>query len=350
MSKTLSPTEQDYANSGWLQALMGVSDPLIQQSRLNAKKHLDWIDCITSLTTIREKAVMLDLALEGLWDFGVSNDMKWLLTSIPSAQPSWVLDCTDEFSIEQSEPPKIDDATVWANAMGIRDWSTQVTMKILSGDFVSWQRSVARQGANAPTGFTMESSGKSTLELKTTASWKANNWVDGTWTFAIDGQATMIKVIEEPISVCRPAWQATEENVLLTIQAADERFGKQRKKISGNNITQGGSNQGKWSDWCESVPALSDLHLAVLCGEGLQCSPTFQGVWATVWPIIYCRRKKLKRGTCGLTDLRQRLDQCFQADPQLVTWLLVFGELLCNMQIGDGLGISAKFKDPSSRS
>ena len=344
MSKTLSPTEQDYANSGWLQAMMGVSDPLIQQSRLNAKKHLDWIDCITSLTTIREKVDALDSALESLWQYGVNNELKWLLTSIPCAQPAWTLDCTDEFSIEQTVPPTIDDATVWANAMGIRDWSTHVMMKILSGDFVSWQRRVARQGANAPTGFTMESSGKSTLELKTKASWKANNWVDGTWTFAIDGQATMIKVIEEPISVIRPAWLLTQENVLLTIQSADERFGKQRKKISGNNITQGGSNQGKWSDWCESVPEFDDLHLAVLCDEGLQCSPTFQGIWATVWPIVYCRRKKLKRGTCGLTDLRKRLDQCFQADPQLVTWLLVFGELLCNMQIGDGLGIAAKFK------
>ena len=350
MSKTLSPTEQDYANSGWLQALMGASDPLIQQSRLNAKKHLDWIDCITSLTTIREKAEMLELALESLWQYGAENDLKWLLTAIPSAQSSWVLDCTDEFLIEQNQPPSIEDARTWANAMGIRDWSTQVTMKILSGDFVSWQRRVARQGANAPTGFTMESSGKSTLELKTTASWKANNWVDGTWTFAIDGQATMVKVIEEPISVLRPDWKATQENVLLTIQTADERFGKQRKKISGNNITQGGSNQGKWAEWCESVPALNDLHLAVLCGEGLQCSPTFLGIWATVWPIVYCRRKKLKRGTCGLTDLRQRLDQCFQADPQLVTWLLVFGELLCSIQIGDGLGIAAKFIDPKIKS
>ena len=350
MSKTLSPTEQDYANSGWLQAMMGVSDPLIQQSRLNAKKHLDWINCIISLTTIREKADELDTAMESLWQYGVANDLKWLMTAIPSAQPAWVLDCTDEFLIEQNEAPKIDDAATWASAMGIRDWSTQVTMKILSGDFVSWQRSVARQGANAPTGFTMESSGKSTLELKTTASWKANNWVDGTWTFAIDGQATMIKVIEEPISVLRPDWKSTQENVLLTLQTADERFGKQRKKISGNNITQGGSNQGKWSEWCESVPALSDLHLAVLCGEGLQCSPTFQGIWATIWPIVYCRRKKLKRGTCGLTDLRQRLDQCFQADPQLVTWLLVFGELLCSTQIGEGLGIAAKFIDSKPHS
>ena len=344
MSKPLSPTEQDYANSGWLQALMGVSDPLIQQSRLNAKKHLDWIDCITSLTTIREKADLLDAAIDSLWQYGIANELKWLMTSIPSTQLEWVLDSTDEFSIEQTESPRIESAADWACAMGIRDWSTTVTMKILSGDFVSWQRRVARSGANAPTGFTMESSGKSTLELKTTATWKANNWVDGTWTFAIDGQATMVKVVEEPITVIRPDSKAIQENILLTIQSADDRFAKLRKKTTGNNITQGGSGHGKWSDWCESVPALNDLHLAVLCGEGLQSSPTFQGIWATVWPIIYCRRKKLKRGTCGLTDLRQRLDQCFQADPQLVTWMLVFGELLCTLKVGEGLGIAAKFK------
>jgi hypothetical protein len=345
MSKTLSPQEQDYASCGWLQALMGVSDPVIQHSRLNAKKHLDWIDCITSLTTIREKADSLDASIDSLWQYGLSNELKWLLVSIPSTQSNWVLDGLDLFSIEQNEPPKIEDAAAWANAMGIRDWTTHVTMKILSGDFVSWQRRVARQGANAPTGFTMESSGKSTLELKTTASWKANQWVDGTWTFAIDGQATMVHTVEEPICVHRPEAKATFENALLTIQSADERFSRLRKKTSGNNITQGNESQGKWSDWCESVESLGDLHLAVLCGEGLHCSPTFQGIWATVWPIIFCRRKKLKRGTCGLTDLRHRLDHCFQADPQLVTWMLVFGELLCNLQIGDGLGIAAKFKN-----
>jgi hypothetical protein len=70
----------------------------------------------------------------------------------------------------------------------------------------------------------------------------------------------------------------------------------------------------------------------------------FRGIWATVWPIIYCRRKRLKRGTCGLVDVRQKLDCCFQADPKLVTWLLVFGDLLCQAQVGDGLGIAAKFK------
>jgi len=45
-----------------------------------------------------------------------------------------------------------------------------------------------------------------------------------------------------------------------------------------------------------------------------------------------------------LVDVRQKLDCCFQADPKLVTWLLVFGDLLCQAQVGDGLGIAAKFK------
>jgi len=345
MSKTLSPTEQDYANSGWLQALMGVNDPIIQQSRLNAKKHLDWIDSICSLTTIREKADTLDSSIDSLWTFGINNDLKWLLTMIPSTQLNWILDSTDAFTIEQTTPPSIEDAKSWACAMGIYDWSTQVTMRILSGDFVSWQRRVARQGANAPVGFTMESSGKAMLELKTTASWKANNWVDGTWTFAIDGQATMIETVEEPISVARPDWKPTEENALLTLQSADERFTKLRKKASGSAIPQ-----GDWSGWCESIPALEPLHQAVLDGRDLKFTSTFQGVWATIWPIVYCRRKRLKRGTCGLVDLRKKLDCCFQSDPLLVAWLLVFGDLLCQTQTGDGLGIAAKFKNELGKS
>ena len=340
MSKTLSPSEQDYANSGWLQALMGVNDPIIQQSRLNSKKHLDWIDAICSLTTIREKADTLESSIDSLWKFGIGNDLKWLLSMIPSMQLHWILDSTDVFTIEQTIPPAIEDSQSWADAMGIHDWSTNVTMKILSGDFVSWQRRVARQGANAPVGFTMESSGKAMLELKTKASWKANNWADGVWTFSIDGQSTMIETVEEPIYVARPEWKSTEENALLTLQSADERFAKQRKKASGSAIPQ-----GDWSSWCESVPALEPLHLAVLDGQGLTCSSVFQGIWTTVWPIIYCRRKRLKRGTCGLVDLRRKLDCCFQSDPQLVTWLLVFGELLCQAQVGEGLGIAAKFKD-----
>ena len=267
MSKSLSPTEQDYANSGWLQALMGVNDPIIQQARLDAKKHLDWIDSICSLTTIREKSDSLDASIDSLWNYGVTNDLKWLITAIPTTQLHWILDSTDEFTIEQSAPPTIENSTSWADAMGIRDWSTEVTMKILSGDFVSWQRKVARQGANAPTGFTMESSGKSMLELKTTASWKANNWVDGTWTFAIQGQATMIKTIEEPITVARPEWSSLEEFCLLTLQGADDRFTALRKKSTGSAIPQ-----GDWSTWCESIPRLEPIHMAVL---------------GRTWPALY---------------------------------------------------------------
>jgi hypothetical protein len=339
MSKSLSPTEQDYANSGWLQALMGVNDPIIQQARLDAKKHLDWIDCVCSLTTIREKVDTLQASIDSLWSYGVANDLKWLLTAIPSAQSTWILDSTDDFTIEQNTPPVIEDAKSWADAMGIRDWTTQVTMRILSGDFVSWQSRVARQGKNAPVGFTMESSGKSMLELKTTAAWTANNWVDGSWCFSIDGQSTMVKTIEEPIVVARPAWSEIEETALLTLQSADDRYTTQRKKSSGSAIPQ-----GDWSLWCESIPSLEPIHLAVLDGQQMKFSSTFQGIWATVWPIIYCRRKRLKRGACGLVDVRKKLDCCFQADPKLVTWLLVFGELLCQMQAGDGLGIAAKFK------
>ena len=339
MTKSLVPTEQDYANSGWLQALMGVNDPVIQQARLNSKKHLDWIDSICSLTTIREKADSLDSNLESLWNFGLENDLKWLLTMIPSTQLNWILDSTDMFTIEQTVPPVIEDAKTWACAMGIHDWKTHVTMRILSGDFVSWQRRVARQGANAPVGFTMESSGKAMLELKTSAEWKANNWADGTWTFLIEGQATMVHVVEEPIQVVRPDWKATEETTLLTIQAADDRFQKLRKQSTGSAIPQ-----GDWSAWCESIPALEPLHQFVLGSGEMNLTPPFRGIWATVWPIIYCRRKRLKRGTCGLVDLRKKLDCCFQADPKLVTWLLVFGELLCQAQVGDGLGIAAKFK------
>jgi hypothetical protein len=112
--------------------------------------------------------------MESLWKYGCENDLKWLLTLIPATQLHWLLDSTDEFTIEQTVSPDVSDAKAWACAMGIHDWSTQVTMRILSGDFVSWQRRVARQGANAPVGFTMESSAKAMMELKTTACWKAN--------------------------------------------------------------------------------------------------------------------------------------------------------------------------------
>jgi hypothetical protein len=340
MNKSLAPTEQDYANSGWLQALMGINDPVIQQGRLNAKKHLDWIDSICSLTTIREKADTLESSIESLWTYAAQNELKWLLTMIPSTQLHWILDSTDEFTIEQTAAPEIPDAKVWSCAMGIHDWSTQVTMRILSGDFVSWQRRVARQGANAPVGFTMESSGKSMLELKTTAAWTANQWVDGSWTFSIEGQATMVHQVEEPIYTKRPDRNQIQENALLTIQSADERFQKSRKPSVGSAIPH-----GDWSAWCESIPALEDLHLSVLDTRGQNYSSTFRGIWATVWPIVYCRRKKLKRGSCGLADLRRKLDSCFQADPKLVTWLLVFGELLCQAHVGDGIGIGAKFRD-----
>jgi hypothetical protein len=340
MTKTFTAPDQDYANSGWIQALMGANDPVIQQSRLNLKRHLDMIDILCSLTTIREKADQLPTCIPSLWKFAHENELGWLLKAVPSLQREWTLDSNELFTIEHISAPELTTTEQWAGALGIVDWSTPVIMKILSGDFVSWQRRVARQGSNAPVGFTFEVSTKSMLELKAKAEWKANQWTDGTWRFSLDGQPNMDHSIEEPVVVIRPDIVQWRDDALLAIQSNDEKHAKKRTRGPMDDLVI-----SDWVSWCDSVPNLLLLHESVLSGNETKCSKTFRSIWATVWPMLYCKRKRLKRGACSLVEQRRRLDICLKAEPQTVVWIAIFGELYFQATSGDGLGVCAKYVD-----
>jgi hypothetical protein len=339
MTKTFTAPDQDYANSGWIQALMGANDPIIQQSRLLLKRQLDSVDVLCSLTTIREKADQLSEWTESLWKFSHDNDLGWLLGQLPALQREWYVDSTELFTIEQTSAPELKSLQQWSGAMGLMDWSTPVVMRILSGDFVSWQRKVARQGASAPVGFTLEVSGKSMLELRANAAWKANDWIDGTWTFSLDGQPFMVHTIEEPVKVARPSQGTLRDDALVSIQSMDERSARKRNKSALDELSV-----SDWVSWCDSVPDLLPLHEAVLSENQTACSRAFRSIWATVWPMLYCKRKKLKRASCSLVEQRKRLDVCLKAEPHLVIWIAVFGELYFQAAVADGLGICAKFR------
>jgi hypothetical protein len=246
-----------------------------------------------------------------------------------------------------NSPLELKTAVEWAAAMGIRDWSTPVTTKILKGDFVTWQRRVARQGTSGQShGFTYEATGNSNLELATTASWTANQWADGRWDFQIDGQPMMITELQEPVMTSRPSFESIIEPLMYSISHADADV----REAKG--ITRSGpgipallvSGVGSLPSWADSVPIFKAIHQEVIASNDSNFSPRFQFVWSTVWPVLYSRRKRLRRDSCDLVTIRQQLDYCFETEPSLSRWIFAFGEILSQTFIGDGLGIAVKYR------
>lgn len=315
---------------------MGIPDATLQQSRLFTKKHLDWLDVLSSLTTIREKSDILDEALQGLWDYSGEHHIRWLLNSVPATNEDWTIPTTEDFTIQLQSGPSIENAEQLGATLGVKDWQTRVIMKILKSDFATWQRKVARVGSGAPVGFTMATSHANTMELPCTATWTANSWVDGKWLIEIDGQPHMNYELDEPIQVSRPELRDVMAQALEAMAYAD------------NNLRSATSNNPGLSlstpNWVPPTDKLAPLHAAVYGnGSEISFSRPFQIAWDAVWPILYNRRKKLVRGECEMKIIRGQLDEAFQADPKLATWIFVFGELMGQTFSGSGLGINAKY-------
>ncbi len=346
-SKSSSLSKQDFASTGWLQAFIGSPSPTIQQTRLSIKKVLDALESLSSLTTIREKSDSIDASVSEVWDYANNSQLGWLVRTIPAAGTDWHIEGCDEFSVSMNSHLSLVTARDWASAMGIYDWSTQVTTKILKGDFVTWQRRVSRQGNSGQShGFTYEVTGNSTLDLATTASWTANEWADGKWLFQIDGQPMMSTELEEPVMTERPSLESLVESLMFSISHADADVREPK------GVTRSGaglpallvSGTGSLPTWCDSVPAFKFIHQAVIASQDTKFTPRFQFVWSSVWPVLYNRRKRLRRDSCDLITIRQQLDYCFETEPALTRWIFVFGELLSQTFIGDGLGISVKYR------
>lgn len=346
-SKSSSLSKQDFASTGWLQAFIGSPSPTIQKTRLEIKKVLDAIESLSSLTTIREKSDLLDESIAEIWRYTNSSQMSWLVRTIPAMSTDWHIEGCDEFSVSVNAPLDFKTADEWAAAMGIRDWSTQLTTKILKGDFVTWQRRVSRQGNSGQShGFTYEVTGNSTLDLATTASWTANEWADGKWNFQIDGQPMMSTELDEPVITDRPTLESLMESIMFAISHADSDVREPK------GVTRSGaglpallvSGTGSLPSWCDSVLAFKSIHQEVIASQETKFTARFQFVWSTVWPVLYSRRKRLRRDSCDLITIRQQLDYCFETEPALTRWIFVFGELLSQTFVGDGLGIAVKYR------
>jgi len=346
-SQSPSFAKQDYSNTGWLQAFIGSPSPIIQETRLATKKVLDAIESLSSLTTIREKSELLDESIEMIWSYAHKVQLDWLVRTIPAKGTNWYIEGCDDFSVSMNSALKLETAKDWAQALGIRDWKTPVTTKILKGDFVTWQRRVARQGNSGQShGFTYEATGNSNLELATTSSWTANEWADGVWDFQIDGQPMMTTTLEEPVMTDRPTLDTVMESVLFAIAYADAEVREPK------GVTRSGaglpallvSGSGSLPSWCDSVATFRKIHQEVIASSDTKFTPRFQFVWSSVWPVLYSRRKKLRRDSCDLTTIRQQLDYCFETEPALTRWIFVFGELLSQTFVGDGLGIAVKYR------
>jgi hypothetical protein len=59
--------------------------------------------------------------------------------------------------------------------------------------------------------------------------------------------------------------------------------------------------------------------------------------------VIYREQNRLQ-GSCDIDWVRRELELCFLNVPQLTIWAFVLGKVICQHQIGRGLGVSGEFK------
>jgi hypothetical protein len=174
------------------------------------------------------------------------------------------------------------------------------------------------------------------MDLNCIASWKANDWADGSWTFQIENQPNMSAAVDEAIQVTRPDLSEGLSAIVNAIDWADRtlRATKNDKPAAVTTIPI----------WLPLGDRLVPIHESVYGGKNdLVVTQVFANVWDSVWPVIYCRRRKLGRGHCELKHIKDKVDQSLSTEPRLFTWLVVFAELLSQVYTSDGLGICAKY-------
>ena len=94
--------------------------------------------------------------------------------------------------------------------------------------------------------------------------------------------------------------------------------------------------------WIGCVKRLEALHKQILATEAKDYSPWFRRTWACVWTVIY-REQNVLRGQANVDVVRSELTACVGTVPRLTTWMFAFAKLVCENQLGRGLGICGDY-------
>lgn len=304
----------------WLQSLTLVARNPIAQG---IKPLLDTINDLCQSSTDADRLA----AAERLWDFGAAEGLQGLLAILPVQQPDWLFDRDSPFVFQRTGRDEINDLATWIRCLGIQPNEVPLVAEVTSRDWLSLvrQESVRQQRAMSvaavPAGLN--------LRLPCTAAWDLKGW-----SIRFDQADWVVVRYDEPFSVERPGMDELGETLMWAVAAAhDARLPKQLPPLEFEPGLQ---------PWMACVKRLEPMHHRVLIEGAAEYSPWFRRVWACVWTVMY-REQNVLRGQADIDAVRQELADCITHVPQLTIWMFAFAKLVCECQLGRGLGISADY-------
>jgi hypothetical protein len=325
------PIQSPFSQS-WIQALTSVAENPV------ARTIKPRMDLVNALVLARTETDRLDVARQ-LWDLAEQSGLTELLRVVPTARPQWVFDSDDVFlyrTVASSLPPTSAvkptagsfNFEAWQQAIGLLPTEVPLTAEIFNGD---WASLVRKEALRLQQSFSMSAIGSSnTLTLPCRAGWDLKSW-----SVRFDSIDWVVVRYEEIPSMSRPSYEELEELFAWLIATSGE--ATVPKKNSQCDF------RPQLPAWTDCVPALSGLH-RLLSKSPNDFSPWMVRVWHCVWPIVY-REQQVLRERADIAVVRNELRICLTAQPQLCLWMFLFAKLVCQTQVGTGLGFCADFRD-----
>ncbi len=304
----------------WLQSLTLVAqNPIARQVK-------PLLDTVNDLTRFNSEADRLASA-QKLWDFAAAEGLRGLLEVLPIQQSTWKFDDDETFNYLHANREPIPDFAAWTRCLGLTAGEFPLQAEVTSGDWLTLLRQEAVR-LQRPTNVAAMPQGTN-LTLPCTARWSLQNW-----SVSFD-QAEWVSVqYDDPFTVPRVTFADISEKVLWMItEAQDVCIPKTVPNCTVDVVDH---------PWMACAERLATLHLRILVQEAKYFSPWFRRAWACVWPVIY-REQNVLRGQAQIDPLRQEIAACIAAVPRLTLWMFTMAKLLCEIQFGRGLGISAHY-------
>lgn len=304
----------------WLQSLTLVAREPVAQS---IKPMLETINELGRLHAEGDRLV----SAKKLWEFCSTEGLLPILELMPLQQPVWTFDPDDMFAYSRPGRSSLTDFDSFCQCLGMVPGEVALKAEVNSRDWLSMLRQEAvrlQQTLNTggiPAGLT--------LHLDCTARWDLQGWAvrfaQAEW---------MVVRYEDSFSTERPELSEIEETLMWAISAASE-------AMLPKSVTKCTTETGP-APWMKSAPRLEPLHTRVLVTDAKHYPAWFRRVWSVVWTIIY-REQNVLRGQANIDVVRQEIATCIKDVPKLTLWMFVFAKLVCECQLGRGLGISGDY-------
>ncbi len=310
----------------WIQALtLAAENPLVR----TIKPKMDLIHSLSKSQTDADRQV----SAQTLWDFAAAQGLVELLQILPTLEANWVFDTDDKFlyrraEVDGHEPLGPLTFERWKQAMGLEASQFPLVAEVYCGDWTSLVRSEAvRLQKRLNTSAVLQTS---TMQLPCTARWDTKQW-----SVQFD-QVDWIMVAYDDLPVMRrPDFAQLEERLMWSLANANDALVVKKAAAC--------SYRPRDQAWYDCVHSLRPLH-SMMQDNHSAFSTWLLRTWNCVWPIVYREQNQL-REKADIDWVRTEFRDCLAAQPKLCVWMFVFAKLVCQSQIGTGLGICADFGD-----